>query len=206
MKEGVKEFYAAEAQPFPRARGRRPTSRSSARSSRCRAWSIIGGRRRARSSRCSYFLNGTRTGRRMQATAQNPTVARVLGIPVERMILLHLPHQRRAGRARLLPGDARSISPNSPTARSLGLVAFIAAIVGGFNQVRGAIVGGLLLGVVDNFVAAYLVGAVPRRDPAVPADRRDPVASAGPARPRRGAHRMSAAALSGASRLLSSRC
>src|SRR5438045_8443883 len=38
----------------------------------------------------------------------------------------------------------------------LGLYAFIAAIVGGFNQVRGAIAGGLLLGVVDNFAAAYL--------------------------------------------------
>ena len=34
--------------------------------------------------------------------------------------------------------------------------AFVAAIVGGFNQVRGAIVGGLLVGVIDNFVAAYL--------------------------------------------------
>jgi branched-chain amino acid transport system permease protein len=38
----------------------------------------------------------------------------------------------------------------------LGMYAFIAAIVGGFNQVRGALVGGLLLGVVDNFAAAYL--------------------------------------------------
>ena len=33
------------------------------------------------------FLNGTRTGRQMQATAQNPTVARLLGVPVERMVL-----------------------------------------------------------------------------------------------------------------------
>ena len=38
----------------------------------------------------------------------------------------------------------------------LGIAAFIAAIVGGFNQVRGAIAGGLLLGVIDNFAAAYL--------------------------------------------------
>ena len=39
---------------------------------------------------------------------------------------------------------------------TLGLAAFIAAIVGGFNQVRGAIVGGLVLGVVDNLSAAYI--------------------------------------------------
>jgi branched-chain amino acid transport system permease protein len=39
---------------------------------------------------------------------------------------------------------------------TLGLVAFIAAIVGGFNQVRGAIAGGFLVGIVDNVVAAYV--------------------------------------------------
>ena len=36
------------------------------------------------------------------------------------------------------------------------LVAFIAAIVGGFNQVRGAILGGIILGVLDNLSAAYI--------------------------------------------------
>ena len=38
----------------------------------------------------------------------------------------------------------------------LGLVAFIAAIVGGFNQIRGALVGGLLIGVIDNLSASYV--------------------------------------------------
>jgi len=38
----------------------------------------------------------------------------------------------------------------------LGQAAFIAAIVGGFNQVRGAIAGGLLIGVLDNLAAAYV--------------------------------------------------
>jgi branched-chain amino acid transport system permease protein len=38
----------------------------------------------------------------------------------------------------------------------LGLTAFIAAIVGGFNQIRGALVGGLLIGVVDNLSAVYI--------------------------------------------------
>jgi branched-chain amino acid transport system permease protein len=48
---------------------------------------------------------------------------------------------------------------------TLGMAAFIAAIVGGFNQVRGAIVGGFLLGIVDNLAAAYIStqyrGAIP---------------------------------------------
>ncbi len=38
----------------------------------------------------------------------------------------------------------------------LGQAAFIAAIVGGFNQVRGAIAGGLLIGVLDNLAASYV--------------------------------------------------
>ena len=39
---------------------------------------------------------------------------------------------------------------------TLAQAAFIAAIVGGFNQVRGAIAGGLLIGVLDNLAAAYV--------------------------------------------------
>jgi branched-chain amino acid transport system permease protein len=52
------------------------------------------------------------------------------------------------------------ITPTQFTAFNVGvpfaISGFIAAIVGGFNQVRGALVGGLLLGVIDNFAAAYL--------------------------------------------------
>ena len=73
----------------------------------------------------------------MQATAQNPTVARILGIPVERMILYtFLINAALAALASLL------ITPiylaKFSNGESLGLAAFIAAIVGGFNQVRGA--------------------------------------------------------------------
>ncbi len=39
---------------------------------------------------------------------------------------------------------------------TLGIAAFIAAIIGGFNQVRGAILGGFILGVLDNLSAAYI--------------------------------------------------
>jgi branched-chain amino acid transport system permease protein len=101
-----------------------------------------------------YFLGGTRTGRQMQATAQNPLLARVLGIPVERMILYTF-----LINAALVAIASFLISPiylaKFTNGETLGLVAFVAAIVGGFNQVRGAIVGGLLVGVTDNFVAAY---------------------------------------------------
>ncbi len=82
-------------------------------------------------------------------------MARILGIPVERMILYTF-----LINAALVTLASMLISPiylaKFTNGETLGLAAFVAAIVGGFNQVRGAIVGGLLLGVVDNLSAAYI--------------------------------------------------
>jgi len=100
------------------------------------------------------LLNRTSLGRQMQAAAQNPSVARILGIPVERMILMTF-----LINAVLVSIGSLMIAPDYQAkfsmGETLGSYAFIAAIVGGFNQVRGAIAGGLLLGVVSNLAAAY---------------------------------------------------
>jgi branched-chain amino acid transport system permease protein len=153
LKEGVKEFYAADAQPFPAAWATTNLQLGGAAVS-VQNLVIIAVAVVAVAS-LQYFLAATRTGRRMQATAQNPVLARVLGISVERMILYTF-----LINAGLVALASFLISPiylaKFTNGETLGLAAFIAAIVGGFNQVRGAIAGGLLLGVIDNFVAAYL--------------------------------------------------
>jgi branched-chain amino acid transport system permease protein len=153
LKESVKEFYSSQAQSFPAL---------------VEAWdlNILGVQVSAQSLAIlavaiatvvglQFMLNGTRLGRAMQATAQNPTVARILGIRVERMILLTF-----VINGLLVAIASILISPiylaKFTNGETLGLAAFIAAIVGGFNQVRGAIAGGLLLGVVDNLSAAYV--------------------------------------------------
>ena len=153
LKEGVKEFYAAEAQGFP---GLWPATNVSIGGAVISAQSlVIIGVALAAVALLQYFLGATRTGRQMQATAQNPLLARVLGIPVERMILYTF-----LVNAALVALASFLVSPiylaKFTNGEWLGLYAFIAAIVGGFNQVRGALVGGLLLGVIDNFAAAYL--------------------------------------------------
>ena len=153
MKESVREFYGADAQSFPPlAAATNVTVFGAAidlQSVVVLAVSITA------VVALQLFLNGTRTGRCMQATAQNPTVARLLGIPVERMILYTF-----VINAMLVMLASVLITPTYlakfTNGEWLGLYAFIAAIVGGFNQIRGAIVGGLLLGVIDNFAAAYL--------------------------------------------------
>jgi branched-chain amino acid transport system permease protein len=152
MKEGVKEFYAAEAQAFPTLWATTDLAIGTAAVSAQNL--IIIAVAVGAVTLLQYFLGATRTGRQMQATAQNPALARILGIPVERMILYTF-----LINAALVALASFLISPiylaKFTNGETLGLVAFVAAIVGGFNQVRGAIVGGLLVGVIDNFVAAY---------------------------------------------------
>ena len=152
LKESVKVFYSAEAQPFPSLFSDAPINVMGA---------VISAQDIANLvisllvvAALQLFLNRTRTGRAMQATAQNPGVAEILGVNVKRMVLYtFLINAALAAIASFL------ISPiylaKFSNGETIGLIAFIAAIVGGFNQIRGALVGGLLIGVVDNLAAAY---------------------------------------------------
>ena len=162
LKESVKDVWGAEAHTFPalvgagtvRVLGITVTAQSL----------VVLGVGVAAVAALQFFLAGTRTGRCMQAAAQNPATARILGIPVERMILYTF-----VINAVLVALAAVLVTPvylaKFNNGETLGLAAFIAALVGGFNQVRGAILGGLLLGVLDNLAAAYVSatyrGAVP---------------------------------------------
>ncbi|KQZ00508.1 ABC transporter permease [Pseudolabrys sp. Root1462] len=153
LKESVKDFYSSQAQPFPAPVAPRDlhflgavVSLQSVVVLAVAVLTVVA---------LHLLLNKTRLGRCMQATAQNPTVARILGIPVGRMVLYtFLINGALVAIASLL------ISPiylaKFTNGEALGMAAFIAAIIGGFNQVRGAILGGLILGVLDNLSAAYL--------------------------------------------------
>jgi branched-chain amino acid transport system permease protein len=153
IKEAVKQFFGAEASSFPSLVPAGDISilgrAVSLQSLGVLALAILA------VTGLTVLLNRTSVGRQMQATAQNPSVARIVGIPVERMILLtFLINGFLVALASLL------ITPiylaKFSSGEVLGQAAFIAAIVGGFNQVRGAIAGGLLIGVIDNLAAAYV--------------------------------------------------
>jgi branched-chain amino acid transport system permease protein len=101
------------------------------------------------------FLTKTVTGRAMQAVAQNTEAARVLGIDVRRMVLyVFLINAVLATVAALL------ITPTYlakfDMGDSIGQKAFFAAIIGGFNQARGALLGGVLIGILENLVGFYI--------------------------------------------------
>jgi branched-chain amino acid transport system permease protein len=101
------------------------------------------------------FLSKTVTGRAMQAVAQNTESATVLGINVSRMIFYTF-----AINAVLACGAALLVTPTYlakfDMGESLGNKAFFAAIIGGFNNSRGALLGGLIVGVFENLAAAYI--------------------------------------------------
>lgn len=153
LKESVKEVYGAEALPFPELFPSDPIQIFGAVLSMQDIMNLV-------IALCivvllTLFLNRTRTGRCMQAAAQTPGVAEILGVNVKRMVMLtFLINAALAALASFL------ITPVYLTkfsnGETLGLIAFIAAIVGGFNQIRGALAGGLLIGVLDNLTAAYV--------------------------------------------------
>ena len=101
------------------------------------------------------FITRTKLGRAMQAVAQNRALASVLGINVGRLVTITF-----VLNAALTAVAAILIAPvylvKYDIGVSLGLKAFYAAIIGGFNQIRGALLGGLLVGVVETLSAAYI--------------------------------------------------
>jgi len=101
------------------------------------------------------FLNRTVTGRAMQAVAQNTEAAKVLGINVKRMVLyVFLINAVLAVVAALLVTP--TYLAKFDMGDSIGQKAFFAAIIGGFNQTRGALLGGVLIGILENVVGFYV--------------------------------------------------
>ena len=102
-----------------------------------------------------FFLNRTLTGRAMQAVAQNRDAARVLGINANRMVMYAF-----LVNAALAALTALLVTPmylaKFDMGDTLGTKAFYAAIIGGFNNSRGALLGGVLVGVLENLVGAYI--------------------------------------------------
>jgi branched-chain amino acid transport system permease protein len=107
------------------------------------------------------FFERTLIGKKMQATSQDKEMASLLGIRVALMIMLTFVYSAvLGGLAGILVAPVLFVSVGM--ASSIALKAFAASIIGGFGDVTGAIVGGLALGVIETFGAAYV--SVPYKD------------------------------------------
>ncbi len=100
------------------------------------------------------FFRYTRLGIAMQAASQNQLAAYYVGIPVKR--IYSLVWAMSAAIAAIAGILVAPVSLIEPVMGFIGIKAFAAAIVGGFGSLPGAIVGGLLIGIVEQFAGLYL--------------------------------------------------
>lgn len=101
------------------------------------------------------FFERTMLGKALRACAINRTAARLMGIDINRMALLSFTLSAGiGGLAGIVITPSTFMSYDSGT--FLSLKGFVAAIMGGMNSATGAVIGGLLLGILETIGAGFL--------------------------------------------------
>lgn len=103
-----------------------------------------------------WYVQNTTTGKAMRATAQNREAARMMGIDVDRVIMVtFLIGGGLAGAAGLMAGLYNNTAWWFMGFRA-GLQAFTAAVLGGIGNITGAMLGGILIGLLASYSDGYL--------------------------------------------------
>jgi branched-chain amino acid transport system permease protein len=104
----------------------------------------------------TVFIARTRTGKAMRATAEDPQTARLMGINVDRIIVItFVLGAALAAVAGILQG-MRFGQIDFRMGFLMGIKAFTAAVLGGIGNIKGAVMGGFLLGLVEVLATEYL--------------------------------------------------
>lgn len=100
------------------------------------------------------YFNRTKLGVAMQASSQNQLAAYYMGIPVKRIqSLVWALAGMVAAVAGILFASKGAIDPSIGL---LGIKAFAAAVIGGFGSLPGALLGGIIVGLIEPFAARYI--------------------------------------------------
>jgi len=107
-----------------------------------------------------WFITRTTTGLGMRAAAEDMSAAQLVGLNVNRLIVVaFIVASAYAGLAGILwAAQAGVVQPQMGFTPLLK--AFVAAIIGGFGSIAGALVGGYILGALEIFIVAFLPSAV----------------------------------------------
>jgi branched-chain amino acid transport system permease protein len=107
----------------------------------------------------TYFVGYTKLGKAMRATAQDPEAARMMGIEVDQVIMTaFFLGAALAGAGGMIFGLYYNYT-SFLIGFSAGLRAFTAAVLGGIGNVPGAMLGGLLIGLIEAFSGAFIATA-----------------------------------------------
>ena len=104
----------------------------------------------------AWFVARTRSGRAMQATAQDPDTARLMGIDPDRMIVIAFAVGAALAAVAALTQGLRYGQISFDMGFVAGLKAFTAAVLGGIGNVRGAMLGGIVLGLAEELSSGIL--------------------------------------------------
>lgn len=100
------------------------------------------------------FFRYTRLGRGLRATAEDPRAAALIGIPIRRMrMLIWAIASAIASLAGLLVAPKILMTPDMG---GIVILAFAAGVIGGFTNFPGVVIGGILIGVVENLVGLFV--------------------------------------------------
>ena len=102
------------------------------------------------------FINFTRVGRAMRATSEDPDTARLMGINVDRIIMVAFGIGAALAAVAGVAWGLRYGIVDFRMGFLAGLKAFTAAVLGGIGNIWGAVVGGLVLGVVETMATTYI--------------------------------------------------
>ncbi|SER91948.1 branched-chain amino acid transport system permease protein [Propionibacterium cyclohexanicum] len=105
-----------------------------------------------------FFINRTRSGRAMIATSQDPATASLMGIDVDRVIMIAFALGAALAAVAGVAHGLRYSNIDFRMGFTAGLKAFTAAVLGGIGNINGAVVGGLVLGVVEAMATTYIPG------------------------------------------------
>ena len=99
----------------------------------------------------AYFVMRTRTGRGMQATAQDPDTAKLMGVNTDRIIVIAFALGAVFAAVGGVASGLKYGQIDFKMGFILGLKAFTAAVIGGIGSIPGAMLGGLILGLLESF-------------------------------------------------------
>jgi len=104
----------------------------------------------------TQLINRTRMGRAMRATAENPAIAQLMGVDINRVIALTFVMGSALAAVAGVMVSANYGIAHYHMGFMLGLKAFTAAVLGGIGNLPGAMLGGLLLGLIEALGAGYI--------------------------------------------------
>ena len=108
----------------------------------------------------TYFINKTKMGRAMLAVSEDKGAAQLMGINVDRTISITFAIGSALAAIAGILYFATYTYVDPYTGSMIGIKAFVAAVFGGIGSIPGAMLGGILLGVIESLSKAYISTAL----------------------------------------------